>query len=207
MRRIAILVALILTVFACEEAPFLTVDGPSNVELDETGKGTITFSANRDWTVSSSDSWLSVQPSKGVASEDPVTVDVFGWPNTTYDDRVGTVTINAEGLTRTVTVVQKANVGVIVPNDLFDISCYSQSLEVETQANIEFSVIVSAEWIKLVETRALSSKNLIFSIQENPSYDIRDGVVELVKADGSLLKALGSGSVAALRQRLSSWTG
>lgn len=189
MKRTFIVVALLLAFVACEKAPFITLEGPSSIEVDDAFKGTITFSTNRDWTISSSDSWLSVQPSKGVASEGPVTVTVVGVANTTYEDRTATLTITAVEVTQTVTVKQTANIGVIVPKDVYEVNCYSQSIEVETQANVQFVINVSAEWIKLVETKALSQKNLIFSIQENPTYDIRDGIVELAKPDGSVIKS------------------
>ena len=84
----------------CQKEPSLTISGPASLELGvDGGSQTLTFTANRDWTVSSSDSWVSVSPSSGKASDKPVSVTVRCNANTTYDDRSATVTIRMEGLT------------------------------------------------------------------------------------------------------------
>ena len=66
----------------------------------------ITFSANQDWTISCSESWIHVNPSSGGKTEEAVTVTVRCDPNTTYEDRMATVTIKAEldGVTDSINV-------------------------------------------------------------------------------------------------------
>ena len=171
---------------ACKESPHLTIDGPSRVELSQDGNGTIAFSVNREWTASSSDAWLSVSPQKGMASDVPVILKLQAGSNASYEDREATVTIQAGEVSQTVTVIQAANRGVVIPVKNFDLSLDAQPLEVEVLANASFKVDISVDWIKHVSTRGLSSKHLVFSILENDTYERREGTIAFVLEDGTL---------------------
>ena len=178
--------AILLALGACQKAPELTVTGPTSIDMSADGSsGSITFTANRDWTVSWSESWVHVSPAYGKASDGPVTLSVTCSPNTTYEDRTATVTIKAEGLTQSVTVKQPQNLGVIVPTQTFDIKADTKSIEVEVQANMDYTVSVSADWIKQSGTKALTSKKLTFSIEENTIYDSREGRITIKPQSGA----------------------
>ena len=183
MKRLIAFVALLICLAACQKAPQLSLISPASVDLSEDGSsGTITFSANRDWTISTSDSWLSVSPTSGSASDEPVTVTVRCGANTTYDNRTSTVTIKMEELSQTVSVRQPANLGVIVATKRFNLLSDASTIDVEVQANVLYSVTTSVDWIKQIETKGLVSKVLSFSIEENKSYDTREGIIT-IKAD------------------------
>ena len=82
-----VLCATLLLFAACQKAPELTITSASSIELSADGSsGSITFSANRSWSASASDSWVTVSPSSGEASDKPVTVMVRCNANTTFDD-------------------------------------------------------------------------------------------------------------------------
>ena len=169
-----VLFVALLLFAACQKAPELTITSPASIELSADGSnGTITFMANRDWRVSSADSWVTVSPSSGEASNQPVTVSVRCDANTTYDDRTSTVTIRMEDLSQTVTVRQPANLGVVLPKQVFDLQSGANSIDVEVQANVQYSVSTSVNWIKQTGTKGLTSKTLTFSIEENKTYDPR----------------------------------
>ena len=170
----------ILLFAACQKAPELTITSSPNIELSADGSGgSITFTANRDWTVSSSDSWVSISPSSGAASDGPVTVSVRCNANTTYDDRTATVTIRMGELSQTITVRQSANLGVVLPSQTFDLQADARSLEVEVQANVEYSVEISENWVKQTGTKGLTSKRLSFSVEENKTYDPREAKITI----------------------------
>lgn len=174
------LLCLIAVVPSCQKAPELTITSPANIELSADGSsGSITFTANRDWRVSSSDSWVTVSPSSGAASDGPVTVNVRCNANTTYEDRTATVTVTMEGLTQTVTVRQPANLGIVLPTQAFDLQSGAKNIDVTVQANVDYTVEVSANWIKQTGTKALTSKTLSFSIEENKTYDAREGKITI----------------------------
>ena len=179
-RFVVLFFGMAILLASCQKAPELTVISPASIDLSVDGSsGTITFSANRDWSVSTSDSWISVSPSSGKASDGPVTVSVRCNANTTYDDRTATVTIRMEDLSQTVTVRQPANLGVILPKQLFDLQSDANSIDVEVQANVQYTVSSSVDWIKQTGTKGLTSKTLTFSIEENKTYDPREGKITI----------------------------
>lgn len=103
----------VLMLFSCQKAPKLTITSPSSIEFSVDGSsGTITFTANRDWSASVSDSWVSVSPSSGTASDGPVSITVRCNANTTYDDRTSTVIIRMEELSQTIIVMQAGRIAV-----------------------------------------------------------------------------------------------
>lgn len=180
-RSISIVLALCAIVFsACQKAPELTLTGPSSIELSAEGSsGSITFTANRTWRVSSSDSWVTLSPSSGEPSETPVTVSVRCNVNTTYEDRTAMVTITMEELSQTVTVRQPANKGIVLPTQAYDLQSGAKTIEVTVQANVDYTVETSVDWIKQTGTKGLTSRTLNFSIEENKTYDAREGKITL----------------------------
>ena len=172
---------------SCQKAPELTLTGPASVELTASGGSKrITFTANRDWTAHASDSWISVTPSSGMATDWPITVSIVGQENTTYDDRNGVVTISMDELSQKITVSQPANLGIVLPTKVFDLQSDATSIEVEVQANVPYSVSTSENWIQQTETKGLTSKKLTFSIEENTAYDSREGKITIKSQDGSV---------------------
>ena len=78
--------------------------------------------------------------------------------NTTYDDRTATVTIRMEDLSQSVTIKQPANKGVVLPKQVFDLQSDAKTIDVEVQANVQYTVSTSVSWIKQTGTKGLTSK-------------------------------------------------
>lgn len=184
-----VLTGFVLGLSSCEKAPELTLTGPTSFELSaDGGSATINFTANRDWRVSCSETWISVSPSSGKAASGTVAVTVKCNANTTYDDRMATVTVSLEGLSQSVTVKQSANTGVLVPKTSYEITSEAQTIEVEVQKNINYTVEIEEScksWIKKVGTKALTSEKISFEITENTSYDARKGTITIIPFTGS----------------------
>jgi len=172
---------------ACQKAPELTLTGPASIDLSADGSsGSITFTANRDWTVSSSDSWITVSPSSGTASDGAVTVTVRCNANTTYEDRTATVTIRMEELSQTVTVRQPANLGIVLPTQSYNLESDARTIEVEVTANVQYTVSTSADWIKQAGTKGLTSTKYTFNVEENTTYDNREGTITIKPQNSSV---------------------
>ena len=170
---------------ACQKEPSLTLSGSTSLEMNADGSSaTVSFTVNRDWTASASESWVTVSPSSGSASDGPVTVTVKASPNTTYEDRSATVTIKAEGLTQTVTVRQPANLGVVLPTKSYEIASDARTIEVEVQSNVAYTVTVSDTWITQTGTKGLKSEKLTFSVSANDSYDARNATITVTPQSG-----------------------
>lgn len=69
---------------------------------------TFTVTASAVWTVTSDADWLTITPSTGNASNEPVTVTVTADDNDTPSERPATITISAGELTKTIEVTQIA---------------------------------------------------------------------------------------------------
>ena len=187
LKKLVLVALAFMGLTSCEKAPELTITSPASIELNVDGSsGSITFTANRDWSVSTSDAWISVSPSSGKASDGTVTVTVRCNANTTYDNRTATVTIRMEELSQTVTVKQPANLGVVLPKQVFDLQSDTKSIDVEVQANVQYSVSTSVDWIKQTGTKGLTSKTLTFSIEENKTYDPREGKITIKPQEGNV---------------------
>ncbi|MBO4922545.1 MAG: leucine-rich repeat protein [Bacteroidales bacterium] len=173
--------------WSCQKEPEFIYSGPSSIDLKaDGGSSTLTFSANRNWTVSSSDSWVSVSPSSGAASDSPITISVSCNPNTTYDDRRATVTITMEGFTQVITVQQSADKVILLPTKSYILASGESSFEVEVQANVGYSVSVSVDWIKQISTKGLVSDKLSFSVEENTAVDNREGRIIVKALEGNV---------------------
>ena len=191
---LGIVLALSIVAASCEKAPFLTLSTPKTISFtDQGGTQSITFTANRDWSVSSSDSWCKVSPSSGNKAEGNITVTLTCEPNTTYDSRSTTLTVRAEELSETITVTQDTNLGLLVSPTSYDLTNAAQSIEVEVRANVKYSVEIDAackDWITQTGTKALSTERITFSIAANESYDNREGKITIKQTDGNLSETI-----------------
>lgn len=178
--------ALLLLLGACQKPPQITMTTPTIIDLSAGGgSGTITFTANRDWTASCSDFWVHVSPSSGTASKDPATVTARCDVNTTYEDRSATITIRAEDAIQTVTIRQPQNLGIVVPTQTFILTSEAQTIDVGVQANVEYSIEIAADWIRLPDTKGLSSTRYTFSVSENTTYDSRSATITIKPTSGN----------------------
>ena len=86
--------------------PSINIDSPSVLVPAGENTAVLTFTANNDWTVVSSESWCTVSPSSGKASENAAMVTITLDPNTTPDTRSAKITIKAGGIEKQITVTQ-----------------------------------------------------------------------------------------------------
>ena len=185
--HLAILCCIIGLVSSCEKDPFLSLKSSNTITFSEQG-GTqiVSFTTNRDWTVSSSESWCMVSPSSGLKSEGELSFSVACAPNTTYDSRSATVTIRAEGLMESMMVTQDTNTGILIDKSTYDLDNTAHVIEIGIRANVEYSVVIedgAKSWLSITKTKALSSDKLELSVAANDSYDEREGRV-IVKQNG-----------------------
>ena len=186
MKRFVRIILILLVgsvVASCQKQPFLSLNGQKDFKFSENGGSeTITFSCNRDWTVSSSETWLEVSPSQGSANEEGAKITVTCEANTTFDSRTGTVTIMFEGLSETISVSQDINYGFMLEPASFNLTKDAQDIEVEVKANVEYTITIDDAcrgWISQAGTKALSSTKYTFSIAANENYEDREGKITI----------------------------
>lgn len=194
MKRFLVILTSVLSFFtlvmSCQQAPMLSVSGPRSYTFTrDGGSQSFTFTCNKDWSVSTTESWISVSPSSGSASDGETTVTLRCNPNTTYDPRTATLTIKEEYLAETITVNQETGVGLIVSPKTFDLTNAEQVIEIEVQDNVQYSITIDdagKSWITHTDTKGLSTERAVFSIAANDTYDNREAKITFNQTDGSL---------------------
>lgn len=97
-------------------------------------------------------------------------------PNSGYDNREGSITFRSKDgkTTQTHTVYQGQKNAIILSKNEINLSDEKQTFSIEINTNIDFEVTVSeAEWLHPIETRALASHTLNYSVDANETYDER----------------------------------
>lgn len=187
---ISFLLVSLLFFVSCETGPSLVIDGEkSYLFTDRGGTQNLVFTCNRDWFISSSESWCTVSPSSGTANEGSCRASIICEPNLTYEPRSCVLAVNIEGIKETIAIEQNAAEGLILSPSSFDVSSDAQSIEVVVQANVEYAVTIPAEcekWVSRTSSKGLTSSKLFFSIAENTEYDSREGKIIITQKNGSL---------------------
>ena len=185
--QLIVLVSIAILAASCQNVPFITMNTPGSFTFTrDGGSQSITFTCNRPWSATTSESWIQVSPSSGAESEDAVTVKLTCAANTTYDPRSATVTIMVDELTQTVSVNQEQGEGLIVEKTSYEIGQEGGTIEVEVKANVDYEVKPEVDWIHIVETKALSSSAVSLMVDENDLYSTRKGNVTFKQKDGTL---------------------
>ena len=179
---------LLLLLLSCEKETVLTLDQATISFTDVGGSQAVSLTANKPWTVSSNQSWCKVSPSGGEeAASSKITIACDA--NTSYDERSCTVTFICAELTKTVSVTQETNNGLLVSQTSYELTKAAQQLNIEVRANVKFSVDVDAsckDWITYNTTKGLTANTVVLDIAENKSYDSREGKVTIKQNGGNL---------------------
>lgn len=195
MRRLLLLLASLVLVFACSKentTPEVTISTPTENSVRKDG-GTVVleFASAIEWTATSSAQWATLSQSKGDGGE-RITISITCAKNDTYDDRSATVTIKSGGtLSKSISISQSAADGLIVSSNRLDLSNSAQDVTITLQKNVEYTYTINGDWISKKEpaatdTKGLASESLVFSIKENTTYDNREGSITFKSAKGDL---------------------
>lgn len=191
MKRIASFFLSLLAILAlssCEKETVLTVDQTTISFTDAGGSQTVSLTANKPWTAKCDQSWCKVSPSGGEeASSSRITISCDA--NTSYDERSCTVTFTCAESTKTVSVTQATNNGLLISQTSYELTKAAQQLNIEVKANVKFSVDIDAgcnDWISYNTTKGLTTNIVVLDIAENKSYDGREGKVTIKQNGGNL---------------------
>lgn len=130
-------------------------------------------------------SWITHTGTKGLSSE-KASFSIAA--NDSYDNREAKITFKQTdgSLSETVVVRQSQTNGLFITTPEYDLSNEAHTISVEIKANVQFEVTSEAEWIKYVETKALTPSSVVLSIEANESYDNRTGAVLVKQTNGDL---------------------
>lgn len=105
--------------------------------------------------------------------------------NEGYDDRSADIIfINEEtGKTETVKVIQKQQDAIIIEQSEYTLGHEGGTIEIKVDANIEYTVSASDDWMEQITLRALATEMLRFTIIANESENQRTGSITLTGGD------------------------
>ena len=157
----------------------------------EGGTYEVEIAYNTEFSVeveASAQSWISFVETKALTSGRMVFVFE---ENTSTDSRTGKVTIrdNSGKVDPIILTFVQAEKKVIEVGDVTEIPAEGGTYEVEIAYNTEFSVEVeksAQSWITFVETKALTSGQLVFVFAENEKPDVRTGKVTIKDKSGKV---------------------
>lgn len=176
-----------------EETASITIDSSitsNGVDFDaKGGEKTVSFSANKDWTLSvatptNGTVWCTPSATNGVKGD--ATVKFTVKENSDYDDRSVSVTIKAGTASKTFTITQKGVDALLVTSTKFEVPQKGGSIEVEVKANISYELQISEtdkSWISEAKSRALTTKKHAFTIAASEEYAKREGEIHIKSGD------------------------
>ena len=141
------------------------------------GEANVAFQINVDWTLESlgGDGWCSVTPASGGAGLHRVTVSVSA--NNSYEPRSASIHLMCgDSKVAEIRVSQDCENAVLLGRKDYSVPCTASSIEVEVRANVDFDYEVpDAGWVReRTASRALTSRTLVFDVDENLSRNSRE---------------------------------
>lgn len=145
------------------------------------GSLSIEFTATAAWTAtvsdSQADSWIDVSPVAGEAGEAVVTVTIA--PNEGTDERSVSVFIDCGEDREVIVVTQKQKKGLTVNTSFVSLAAEDKGFSLVVQTNVEYTVSIDGDWLKLVESRGLTTETLAFVCEQNVSPDFREATIQI----------------------------
>lgn len=101
--------------------------------------------------------------------------------NDTYDARTAEIRfVNTEkGIEKTVTVTQEALYDILIEQSSYEIGAEGGVLDLPLQANMDFEVTTSEDWITQISARGLTEQVLHFNVEENPQVKERTAIITI----------------------------
>jgi len=107
-----------LLLASCRVENFITLESPSSITAEAEGTSTtVSLKSSSDWKARSDCDWVVLHNGEGKAGICDFSLSVL--PNTTKEQRTATVTITAEGCTKSISITQKASTGkspIVIPD-------------------------------------------------------------------------------------------
>ncbi|MEK7254047.1 MAG: BACON domain-containing carbohydrate-binding protein, partial [Bacteroidota bacterium] len=156
------------------------------------GGGNLAFgvSTNQPWEVNvePGGEWVSVATQAGIGND---TVVLSCLPNPASLPRQATLLVEASGLSKTLLVTQAAQpLFLAAEPDTFICSAAANIRKIAVASNSAWSMTQKPIWISINPVNSVGSDTLTLTIEANPLFNFRFGVIELSAAGGLTKKLL-----------------
>lgn len=150
----------------------------------------VDIASNVDYeVVMPSVNWIKTVATKDLMSS---TMAFVILPNDSYDSRVASIRfVSTDGAySESVTVTQVQKDAIVIARDCYSFDNDGGRFDVELQHNVDYELIVDAEWITHVSTKGLSSDVLTFDVARNPSENSRETFIKFHNRDKGIQQAI-----------------
>lgn len=173
MKKYLVILLAAMMVVACEQektTPTLSLD-PSDLEFSsEGGSKTVKVLTNTDWTLTTDGSdWYTVSPTEG-SGDTEVTVTLNEYTDASV--RTAQVTFEAEGLVKTLAIVQNRPETPADPTELsYQVRAYAQDYTIPAPEGFTYKTVLEGEGLSLVSSDA---ENIVLHFEANTTGLYRD---------------------------------
>ena len=144
---------------------------------------TVSFSSSNAWTAASDQSWLTVTPASGSASE-KATVKGAVAANTTNDPRTATITLTCGTKTATVKVTQGQVDALEIGTLEYEVPQEGGTVSIEVKANVDYEVQIpeAVDWIT-AGTKAMVTSTISLVVAPSYETEVREAAVKIVSGE------------------------
>ena len=149
------------------------------VKLPQSGGAfDVTVLANVDFEYEIKAGWIKTVKTRALA-ENKVRFEAEANPTT--DPRTGEIVFKGEGLTATLTVTQSQTNIITLSTSTVEMNGEGGEFKVDVSSNIDYKVTIESgcDWIQQIETRAVTTSTLNFSVAENETEAARSATISL----------------------------
>lgn len=147
-----------------------------------TGTSKVKIETSHPWTAKSSQSWLTVSPSKGEAGQGELTLTVSA--NTTSTARSATVTVKVGHKEATIKVSQAQKESLVLDRESEAVAWVAGTCQFTVSTNVDNYVVESdASWLRKSSSQAKADQTVTLEYDQNDDYEQRIAKVT-VKRDG-----------------------
>lgn len=140
----------------------------------------LSLTAEADWTSSASDSWISVNPSRGNAGTHEVKISVA--PNTTVSDRKGYVSFLTSGNEKAQIEIEQRGLYLKTDINVLEFSTSrEETLPLKVISNTSWKVESYPVWLSLSVLSGAGNATIEITTNDNPIVDSRSGSIVLTQ--------------------------
>jgi len=193
--RLILLATMPILMLACSSddspQPEITLTGGNEFSLQAgvNSNVQVSFTSTYDWQASVDAKWLVITPTKGVAGNASINV-LANEDNRTGDERTATLTITSEGITKNLTIKQKAIDVINLKSSTYSIGEQGGDYDIEYATNLEnvrmeLDATTLPAWITINEGRAMHDGSFSISIAPNRVLEKRTARLQILALDNS----------------------
>ena len=141
------------------------------------GQQTVNVTANCDWKVSCSASWLTINPMSGNAN---ATLTLSAQENTTTTQREAIITVTGGGFTRTISVSQRGDdIRLSISPQTMEFDCNEEEKTLAITSNSSWTTSSDQSWCTVSKSSGNGNDNITVKVSKTDAADKRTANVKI----------------------------